>query len=112
MAEYPRLRLLLGPGARMGHGKAALLDAIRRTGSISAAARDMRMSYKRAWDLVDELNHAFSEPLVTKSAGGTQGGGAALTEAGADVLARYRRMERAAARAVAADLRALARRLR
>ena len=105
---YPKVRLLLGPSTRMGHGKAALLEAIRRTGSISAAAREMRMSYTRAWDLVDELNSEFREPLVDKAAGGAGGGGARLTALGETVLARYGRIEQAARRAVAAELRALA----
>lgn len=105
---YPKIRLLLGPAARMGHGKAALLEAIAQTGSISAAAREMRMSYKRAWDLVDELNASFRGPLVETAAGGSGGGGARLTVLAKDVLARYRSLERRAQRATAADLAALA----
>lgn len=106
--QYPKVRLLLGPAARMGHGKAALLEAIARSGSISAAAREMRMSYKRAWDLVDELNASFRGPLVETAAGGSGGGGARLTPLAQEVLARYRGLERRVQRAAAADLAALA----
>ncbi len=74
----------------LGPGKADLLEGIRETGSIAAAGRKMSMSYKRAWSLVEEMNHAFKEPLVASSRGGTKGGGAHLTEAGELVLAHYR----------------------
>jgi molybdate transport system regulatory protein len=66
----------------MGSGKADLLDAIIATGSISAAGRSMNMSYRRAWMLVDTMNRCFREPLVRTAAGGQQGGGASVTEAG------------------------------
>ena len=97
-------------GARIGPGKAKLLESIRDTGSISAAARDMGMSYKRAWVLLDSINRAFTEPVVTAAPGGAGGGGASLTPFGAEVLERYNRiLDRAAANAVD-DLAALARR--
>jgi molybdate transport system regulatory protein len=73
----------------LGPGKADLLAGIRRTGSIAAAGREMGMSYKRAWVLVEELNAAFREPLVSSTRGGPGGGGARLTEAGAEVLCLY-----------------------
>ena len=73
-------------GARIGPGKAKLLESIRDTGSISAAARDMGMSYKRAWVLLDSINRAFTEPVVTAAPGGAGGGGASLTPFGAEVL--------------------------
>lgn len=92
----PRLRILFGGTTAIGPGKADLLEAIGRTGSISAAGRAMRMSYRRAWLLVDEMNAAFVRPLVASKAGGTRGGGAALTRLGRDVLTRYRAMERTA----------------
>jgi molybdate transport system regulatory protein len=107
IAEMVRLRLRLAPGIDLGPGKADLLERIRETGSISAAGRRMRMSYKRAWQLVDELNGLFDMPLVTASTGGSGGGGAALTRRGEDVLARYRRMHAACCRAIARDLEAL-----
>jgi molybdate transport system regulatory protein len=77
-----------------GPGKADLLELIESTGSISAAAREMDMSYSRAWQLVDEMNHAFKAPLVEKSAGGKRGGGAQVTDAGREALALYRRMQK------------------
>lgn len=99
-----RLRLALAPGVAFGPGKADLLDGISETGSIAAAGRRMRMSYKRAWQLVEELNRSFREPLVEASKGGAGGGGAHLTRAGQDVLERYLRMHAAAAEAVAIDM--------
>ncbi len=89
----PRLRITMGEGLILGPGKVDLLDAIGRSGSISAAARDMGMSYRRAWLLVDELNHMFKKPLVVAEAGGTHGGGAQITEFGTAVAAAYRRIE-------------------
>jgi len=88
----------------MGPGKADLLDAIAQTGSISAAARSMDMSYRRAWMLVDLMNRSFREPLVRSAIGGTRGGGAQLTEAGMRVLAQFRLMEAAALAAAQAHL--------
>jgi molybdate transport system regulatory protein len=99
-------------GARIGPGKAKLLESIRDTGSISAAARDMGMSYKRAWLLLDSMNQAFTDPVVTAAPGGAGGGGASLTAFGAEVLERYRRIYDRAAAATADDVAALARRSR
>lgn len=101
----PKLRILLGAEIAIGPGKADLLDAIARTGSISAAARVMGMSYRRAWLLVDTMNHCFQAPLVEASKGGSGGGGARVTERGLEVLARYRAMEIKAAASIAAELR-------
>ena len=72
-----------------GPGKAQLLDAIKCNGSISAAAKSMNMSYKRAWELVMVMNSSFTEPLVITTVGGPHGGGAALSAFGVDVLQRY-----------------------
>jgi molybdate transport system regulatory protein len=110
----PRIKIsiIFESGARIGPGKAHLLESIRDTGSISAAARDMRMSYKRAWVLLDSMNRAFTEPLVTASPGGAGGGGAALTPFGAEVLARYRRIHAHADAQASDDLAALSRRAR
>ena len=87
------LRLYLAPDAMLGPGKAALLAGIDRTGSISAAGREMGMSYKRAWSLVETMNAMFEAPLVDSARGGPGGGGATLTETGQRVLALYRRIE-------------------
>jgi molybdate transport system regulatory protein len=99
-----RLSIVLQSGARIGPGKAHLLESIRDTGSISAAARDMGMSYKRAWLLLDSINRAFKEPVVTAAPGGTGGGGAVLTSFGADLLERYRRLHALAAAGAVDDL--------
>jgi molybdate transport system regulatory protein len=100
----PRVRVLLGNAIGMGPGKASLLAAIERTGSISAAAREMRMSYRRAWTLVETMNASFREPLVISAAGGAGGGGARITARGRDVLKRYRAMEEKAAGAIDRDM--------
>lgn len=95
-----KLRILFDD-AMLGPGKADLLERIARTGSISAAGREMGMSYKRAWTLVEEMNAAFREPLVASTRGGPGGGGAALTDAGGRVLALYHQVVARAAEAVA-----------
>ncbi|MEJ5212125.1 MAG: LysR family transcriptional regulator [Burkholderiales bacterium] len=100
----PGLRILLGGASSLGPGKVALLEEIERHGSISAAARAMGMSYRRAWLLVDAMNTAFREPLVTTATGGAGGGGAAVTDFGREVLRRYRAMEAKAHKAIEADL--------
>lgn len=108
-APAPRLslRVSFGPGRMLGPGKADLLELIRETGSISAAGRRMKMSYKRAWSLVEEMNGAYVAPLVESSRGGPQGGGARLTETGAAVLGHYRALIATLEGAGAADLAAL-----
>jgi len=94
-----KTRILLGDDVAMGPGKADLLEAIAATGSISGAGRAMKMSYRRAWQLVDLMNRCFAAPLVHSATGGQHGGGARLTETGQLVLARYRAMEAALAAA-------------
>jgi len=103
------LRVMPAPGVALGPGKCDLLAGIRETGSIAAAGRRMRMSYRRAWQLVEELNRSFRGPLVEASKGGSGGGGARLTPLGETVLDRYARMRAAATAAVAADVAALRR---
>ncbi|MDO5612661.1 MAG: LysR family transcriptional regulator [Paracoccus sp. (in: a-proteobacteria)] len=88
-----KLRLDYGPALTLGPGKADLLTGIAELGSISAAGRRMGMSYKRAWSLVEEMNSAFARPLVDSARGGPGGGGAVLTETGAQVLAHFRALE-------------------
>lgn len=107
-----KLTITLDSGARVGPGKIALLESIRQTGSISAAARSMGMDYKRAWLLLESLNQAFDELVVTAATGGSKGGGAQLTEFGVELLQRYRRIEAAAAERAADDLAALTHRAR
>jgi molybdate transport system regulatory protein len=101
------LRIDLDSGCRIGPGKIALLENIDQHGSISAAGRAMDMSYKRAWDLVDEINRICRQPVVERQTGGKNGGGAALTAFGEALVERYRRIERDAASAVKKDLAAL-----
>lgn len=103
------LRVLGRKGPAMGPGKAELVERIGATGSISAAARDMGMSYRRAWQLVEALNRTFREPVITTAVGGTRGGGAEVTPFGRRMVAEYRRMERKASAAIAAELRRYAR---
>jgi molybdate transport system regulatory protein len=101
------LRIDLDPEGRIGPGKIQLLEHIREFGSISAAGRAMDMSYKRAWDLVDEINRVCRQPAVERQTGGKNGGGAALTPFGTSLVARYRKIERDAASAVRKELAAL-----
>jgi molybdate transport system regulatory protein len=106
----PRLSLRLDlPGGRIGPGKIALLEAIEREGSISAAGRALAMSYRRAWELVDTLNRLLGTPAVATSPGGVRGGGATLTEAGRRLVSDYRAIEAAAQQAAAPRLADLAR---
>jgi len=102
-----RLTLTLQSGARIGPGKAQLLESVHATGSISAAARALGIDYKRAWLLLDSINRAFVTPAVERTAGGSGGGGAVLTPFGKKLLARYRRLEAATGKMAAADLKAL-----
>lgn len=85
-----KIRISFGSQVAMGPGKADLLEAIDACGSISAAAKHMRMSYRRAWELVDVMNKCFTEPLVHSSPGGAHGGGAQLTDFGRSILKSYR----------------------
>jgi molybdate transport system regulatory protein len=99
------LRVLGTRSPAMGPGKAELIAHIARSGSISAAARAMGMSYRRAWQLVEALNHDFREPVIATAIGGSRGGGARVTPFGQRLVARFRAMERKASAAIAADLR-------
>jgi molybdate transport system regulatory protein len=87
------IRLDLVSGARIGPGKVAVLEEIARSGSISAAGRALRMSYRRTWELVEDLNRTLGTPVVETAAGGSGGGGAVLTRAGKAIVERYRAIE-------------------
>jgi molybdate transport system regulatory protein len=102
------IRVDLGKSGALGPGKIRLLELIDAHGSISEAGRAMRMSYRRAWLLVDSLNRSFRRSVVAKQTGGRRGGGARLTPWGRRLVARYRAIESDAALAVAAHLRVLA----
>lgn len=101
------LRLYFSETEMLGPGKAALLEGIARTGSISAAGRELGMSYKRAWMLVETMNAMFRDPLVASARGGPGGGGATLTETGARALSLYRGIEAASVAANADRIAAL-----
>lgn len=101
------LRINLDPDGRIGPGKIELLEHIASFGSISAAARTMQMSYKHAWDLVEDMNRVFGKALVSAQTGGRRGGGAQLTPVGLAVVSRYRAIERAAAAAAETHMMAL-----
>jgi molybdate transport system regulatory protein len=92
---------------RLGPGKVLLLERIAQEGSISAAGRSMKMSYRRAWELVADINASFAEPLVASQAGGKSGGGAILTERGRELVSHYRAIERKALTAASRHLEAL-----
>jgi molybdate transport system regulatory protein len=103
------VRIDLDPEGRIGPGKIALLENIDKNGSISAAGRAMDMSYKRAWDLVDEINRICRQAAVERQTGGKNGGGAVLTAFGVSLVTRYRKIERDAASAARKELQALRR---
>jgi len=114
MARYPglTLRVLGADGAAIGPGKAQLIALIDSTGSISAAARQLDMSYRRAWLLVEALNSSFAEPVVLTAIGGKRGGGAEVTAFGKVVIAQFRAMEDKASVAIAGDLKKFEKHLR
>jgi molybdate transport system regulatory protein len=98
------IRIDLSPSIAIGPGKIRLLELIEETGSISAAGRAMKMSYRRAWVLLDEMNHMFHQPVATTALGGRSGGGATLTPFGKRVVRGYRKMGKDAHSAVASYL--------
>jgi molybdate transport system regulatory protein len=110
--EGLRMRVVLRHGAALGPGKIALLEAIAETGSIRAAGSRFKMSYRRAWGLVAELNGMFAKPLVTAETGGRGGGGATLTPLGREVVKRFRSMEAASWSVIEPDFRHLSKQLK
>ena len=101
------VRVDFGAGSALGPGKIRLLEAIGATGSISQAGRALEMSYRRAWLLVDDMNHCFRTPVVATQGGGTKGGGATLTPFGRALIEHYRAIEAQATAAADAQLRTL-----
>jgi molybdate transport system regulatory protein len=101
------LRVDFGPSGSIGPGKIRLLEAIHRTGSISQAGRALGMSYRRAWLLIDDMNRCFRHAVIKAKPGGSQGGGAVLTDFGAELARDYRAIEAAAAAAAKRRLRGL-----
>jgi len=104
-----RLRLTSGGAIAVGPGKIDLLEAIAETRSITAAAKSIGMSYRRAWALVDQINASLKQPAVASAKGGEHGGGSRLTAVGQALVARYRRIEARADEACADDIAALLR---
>jgi molybdate transport system regulatory protein len=107
-----RIRIVRGDDFAIGPGKADLLEAIERTGSISAAARELGMAYRRAWLLVDSMNRCFRAPLVETATGGSSGGGAVVSELGREVLGQFRAMESKARAAIETEWRIIVKQLR
>lgn len=103
------IRIDLANGLRIGPGKVAVLEEIGRSGSISAAGRALRMSYRRTWELVEEMNTGLGTPVVETAAGGSGGGGTVLTQAGKTVIERYHAIEMDTAVAARKHLLALSR---
>ena len=103
------IRIAFDGAEPFGPGKARLLELIDREGSIRAADKEMSMSYRHAWLLVQAVEETFGAPVIATSTGGAGGGGAKLTELGKKLLDRYRAIEANATRAAAADLDELAR---
>ena len=101
------LRIKFDPRGHIGPGKIDLLEQIAAFGSISAGARAMNMSYKRAWELVEEMNGIFGKPVLDTQKGGRKGGGAQLTPVGLALVSRFRAVERAALAAAAPHIEAL-----
>src|ERR1700731_1074094 len=101
------VRIDLDAETRIGPGKIKLLENIHANGSISAAGRAMDMSYKRAWDLVDEINRICGHAAVERQTGGKNGGGAILTPFGLSLINRYRKIERSPESAARKELVAL-----
>jgi len=99
-----RMRIRKGDTIVLGPGKVELLEAVRQHGSISAAARSLDMSYRRAWLLVDELNRSLTSPATVSEQGGQSGGGCTLTPVGENIIRLYRDVETQAHQACAKQL--------
>jgi molybdate transport system regulatory protein len=102
-----RLRIDVDREPAIGPGKIALLEAIAETGSISAAARKLHMSYRRAWLLIEDINSRLSKPAVTRAKGGRKGGSSEVTEWGRRLVHLFRKVEATAYSRSAPDIRAL-----
>ena len=102
-----RMRIMKGETIALGPGKVSLLEAVRKHGSISAAARSLDMSYRRAWLLIDELNRSLQSPATISEQGGQSGGGCMLTPVGESIVRLYRDVEAQAQAACATQIEAL-----
>jgi molybdate transport system regulatory protein len=97
-APVVRFRIDFARHSSVGPGKIRLLEAIRDSGSLSQGARELGMSYRRAWLLIDSLKQSFREPVTVASTGGKDGGGMLVTEFGDTLIRNYRELERDFAR--------------
>lgn len=104
-----RIRIHFEGEHSLGPGKVRLLEAVAERGSISAAARSMQMAYRHAWEMLDDLNRCFREPVIETAKGGRAGGGARLTSFGEELIVRFHAMQAKADAALASDLAALTR---
>ena len=107
-----RMRIRKGDAVALGPGKVDLLEAVREYGSISAAARSLDMSYRRAWLLIDELNRSLKSPATHSEQGGQSGGGCTLTPVGETIIRLYREVEEEARRSCAKQIAELTRLIR
>lgn len=103
-----RFRVDFNDGCSVGVGKIRLLEAVERTGSLSQAAREIGMSYRRAWLLMDSMNAEFDTRVVSATVGGSGGGGAKLTAFGRELIAAYRGLEARVSALAAEQLRGIA----
>jgi molybdate transport system regulatory protein len=101
------MRISAGETIAVGPGKVALIEAIQETRSITAAAKSLGMSYRRAWMLVDQLNASLKKPAVRSIVGGDHGGGSELTNVGIELVRLYRLIETQAMKTCAADIKRL-----
>jgi molybdate transport system regulatory protein len=104
-----RIRIEFEGDHSLGPGKIQLLEAVARHGSISAAARSMNMSYRHAWELLDDVNRCFSRPAIETETGGRAGGGARVTDLGHALIERFHSITAKAERSLRGDLEALER---
>jgi len=104
-----KIRVQLAGEHSLGPGKVRLLEAVAEHGSLSAAARSMQMAYRHAWEMLDDLNRCFRDPVIETETGGSSGGGARVTAFGAELITRYHAMQAKADAALATDLAALTR---
>jgi molybdate transport system regulatory protein len=102
-----RIRIEFEGKHTIGPGKVQLLEAVDAHGSISAAARSMGMSYRHAWEMIDDVLQCFREPVIETETGGRAGGGARVTDFGRRLIQRYRAMQTKAQKALQSDLDAL-----
>ena len=103
-SQKSAVKIILGNFSALGPGKIELINAIEKAGSISGAAKLVGMSYRRAWNLVDRINHDFATQIIVTNAGGRGGGGASVSPVGLEIIDRYKRLETKAMNCINSDL--------